>query len=92
MSLNLDKMSDEAKGVLLLNYLNKYSTKAKDFFDGEYFKIGMKLQGSALINQIIDNQFIKEIMGINVLDVVKEEDIYTAVKNANGFNPSLFVC
>ena len=55
MSLNLDKMSEEAKGVLLLNYINKYSTKAKDFFDGEYFKIGMKLQGSALINQIIDN-------------------------------------
>ena len=28
---------------------------------------------------------------MNVLDVVKEEDIYIAVKNANGFKPSLFV-
>lgn len=28
---------------------------------------------------------------MNILDVVKEKDIYTAVKNANGFKPCLFV-
>jgi len=44
-----------------------------------------------LINEIIDWNFRKEILGMNILDVVKEKDIYTAVKNANGFKPSLFV-
>ncbi len=51
----------------------------------------MKLQGSALINEIIDKSFRKEIMNMNVLDIMKEEDIHKAVKNANGFKPSLFV-
>jgi len=51
----------------------------------------MNLTGAGLLNDIIDENFRKEIIGINILDMVKEEDILIAVKNANGFNPSLFV-
>ena len=75
----------------MLNCINKYVKSAKDFFNGEHFEIGMNLTGAGLLNDIIDENFRKEIIGINILDMVTEEDILTAVKNANGFNPSLFV-
>lgn len=90
-SENLEELDTKGKGILMLSLINKYVQRAKKFIRGEIFHVGQNLQGSALINNILDNNFRKEIMSMNVLDVVKEEDIYTAVKNANGFRPSLFV-
>ena len=40
--------------------------------NGDYFEIGLDIKGAALINEIIEKNFIKEIIGMNILDVVKE--------------------
>ena len=91
LSQSLSTLDPNGKGVYLLSLINKFVVKAKDFLEGNYFEIGMGLQGAALINQIIDASFRKEIMNTNVLDMVNEEDVYNAVKNSNGFKQSLFV-
>ena len=90
-SINLKDMDNSGKGLLLLNLINKFTSKSKDYFQGNYFEVGMKMQGAAVINEIIDTHFKKEIMGLEIHDVLTEEDIYIAVKNTNGFRPSLFV-
>lgn len=91
LSQSLSSLDINGKGVYLLSLINKFVIKAKDFLEGNYFEIGIGLQGAALINQIIDVNFRKEIMSTNVLDMVTEEDVYNAVKNSNGFKQSLFV-
>jgi hypothetical protein len=84
-------MDIHGKGVLLLSLINKYVTRAKDYLQGNHFEVGIDLQGAAIVNEIIDGHFRKEIMGLNVFDILTESDIYVAVKNSNGFRPSLFV-
>ena len=88
---DLEKLDNKGKGILMLNYIDKYVCEAHNLMNGNYFEIGVEIKGAALINEIIEKNFVKEIIGMNILDVVKEKDIYTAVKNANGFKPSLFV-
>lgn len=91
ISKKMSSMDINGKGLYLLSLINKFVVKAKNFLEGNYFEIGIGLQGAALINQIIDKNFRKEIMNTNVLEMVSEEDIYNAVKNSNGFKQSLFV-
>lgn len=91
LSQSLSTLDVNGKGVYLLSIINKFVIKAKDFLEGNYFEIGIGLQGAALINQIIDVNFRKEIMNTNVLDMMTEEDVFNAVKNSNGFKQSLFV-
>jgi len=90
-SINLKDMDDTGKGLLVLNLINRYTSRAREFFQGSYFEVGMRMQGAALINEIIDSHFKKEIMSLEVSEILSEEDIYVAVKNTNGFRPSLFV-
>lgn len=84
-------MDLNGKGFLILNMINKFTTKSKDFFQGTFFEVGMKMQGAALINDIIDQRFRKEIQNMEITELLTEDDIYIAVKNTNGFKPSLFV-
>lgn len=51
----------------------------------------MDLQGAAIVNEIIDINFRKAVLSINAFEILSETDIYVAVKNSNGFKPSLFV-
>lgn len=88
---DLEKMNIKDKGGLMLKYIGKFVEEAQKIKKGKTFDVGVDINGSALINDIIDHNFKKEILGIEILDVVQEKDIYTAVKNANGFKPSLFV-
>lgn len=90
-SINLKDMDSTGKGLLVLSMINKYTSRAKEYFQGSYFEVGMRMQGAALINEIIDSHFKKEIMGMEVAEILTEEDIFIAVKNTNGFKPSLFV-
>lgn len=90
-SINLKDMDSTGKGLLVLSMINKYTTRAKEYFQGSYFEVGMRMQGAALINDIIDSHFKKEIMSMEVAEILSEEDIFIAVKNTNGFKPSLFV-
>jgi hypothetical protein len=84
-------MDVHGKGVLLLALINKFVSRAKDYLQGNHFEVGIDLQGAAIVNEIIDSHFRKEVMGLNVFDILSETDIYIAVKNSNGFRPSLFV-
>lgn len=84
-------MDLNGKGFLILNMINKFTTKSKDFFQGTFFEVGMKMQGAALINDIMDQRFRKEIQNMEITELLTEDDIYIAVKNTNGFKPSLFV-
>ena len=84
-------MDSSGKGIVLLSLINKFVNKAKDYLQGSHFEVGIDLQGAAIVNEIIDGHFRKEVMGLNAFDILSETDIYVAVKNCNGFRPSLFV-
>ena len=90
-SMNLKDMDSSGKGLLILSMINKFTSRSKDYFQGNYFEVGMKMQGAAIINEIIDSHFKKEIMNMEISSILTEEDIYVVVKNTNGFRPSLFV-
>lgn len=90
-SLNLREMDNSGKGLLVLSMINKFTAKSKDYFQGNFFEVGMQMQGAAIINEIIDSKFKKEIMGTEINHLLTDEDIYIVVKNTNGFRPSLFI-
>ena len=63
-------MDIKDKGGLMLKYIGKYVEEAQKIKNGKSFDIGMDIIGSALINEIIDHNFKKEILGLEILDVV----------------------
>ena len=79
------------KRTILLDLIKQYVARAYEFLYGMKFELGMELQGAALINEIIEEKFRKEISTLTVGDTLQEEDILVTVKNTNGFHPSLFI-
>lgn len=60
--------------------------------DGKYLKLNNdELMGGSRINYIFNEIFRKSINSIDPFEILSDEDIRTAIKNANGLRPSLFV-
>eukprot|EP01016_Furgasonia_blochmanni_P003880 TRINITY_DN1151_c0_g1_i1.p1 TRINITY_DN1151_c0_g1~~TRINITY_DN1151_c0_g1_i1.p1 ORF type:complete len:735 (+),score=207.31 TRINITY_DN1151_c0_g1_i1:68-2272(+) len=89
----MDNVEDKnAKGYLILNLINKFCAAYSDLIKGKYLKGNMnELCGGARINYIFDEIFRKTIIEIDPFDVLTDEDIRTAIKNAKGLRPSLFI-
>jgi hypothetical protein len=84
-------MSKETKLMYLLNLINSYTQKVKQFLEGNLFGMNPSLKGAALINEILDKELKEKVMAIKVQDKISLEFIYITILNTNGFKSSLFV-
>lgn len=50
-----------------------------------------ELIGGSRIIYVFNETFRKTILKMNPFDILSDDDIRTAIKNANGIRPSLFV-
>lgn len=85
----MDQKKDPRSTVLAL--INIYVSKIKQVMIGESFELGQGIQGAALINEIIEQKFRLEVLATEVDQIISSQDIHSAIKNSNGFRPSLFV-
>lgn len=59
---------------------------------GKYIKtLNEELVGGARINYILFDIFRSSLLAMDPFEIVKDDDIRTAIKNANGLKSSLFV-
>lgn len=73
---------------LIFKFTNTYTSAIKGY------KINIKtddLYGGARIQSVFQDFFSNEIRSINPLAGLKKEHIMTAINNANGMNPAIFV-
>ena len=89
--IGIHNLQGYSKSVAFNNIIFKFVSKIKDNLQGKRFVIGLELQTSAIINDILNEKFRKNIQSINPESEIDKGDILTAIKNANGFNPNIFV-
>lgn len=84
--------SKESKNYLVLNLISKFSLAYKDMLEGKYLSYNSEeLIGGSRIIYVFNDIFRKTISKMNPFDILTDDDIRTAIKNANGIRPSLFV-
>lgn len=87
---NLD--SKESKSYLILTLISKFSYAYKDMLEGKYISFTSdELIGGSRIIYVFNEIFKKTVSKMNPFDILSDDDIRTAIKNANGIRPSLFV-
>lgn len=82
-----------SQGALLLHILSKFSTCFCDAIDGrgKDASATAELYGGARISFIFHGIYARGISDINPFDELTDQDIRTAIRNATGPRPSLFV-
>ncbi|CAK78344.1 unnamed protein product (macronuclear) [Paramecium tetraurelia] len=84
--------SKETKNLLVLTLISKFSNSYKDMLEGRCLDITSKeLIGGSRIIYVFNETFRRTIQKMNPFDVLSDDEIRTAIKNANGIRPSLFV-
>lgn len=84
-------------GAVLLRVLSKFSANISSCLDGRAtgdstFETTMtELYGGARISYIFSETFGRRLRGLDPFEGLDDEDIRTAIANANGTRPSLFV-
>lgn len=90
-----DALNEKTLGATLLTVLGKFASHFKETVDGRGSSpdgIEMnELYGGARISYIFHEIFARSLSGINPFDGLTDQDIRTAIYNANGTRPSLFV-
>ena len=77
---------------LILNVIAKYSKQYEEFVDGKFVKdTAYELKGGSRVNYIFYDVFTKAISEIDPFDVLTDDDLKTAIRNATGLGPNLFV-
>lgn len=88
-------MSKTALGATLLNILSRFASNFSDSLEGRHRSINgiemNELYGGARINYIFNEVFAKSLQQVNPFDNLTDNDIRTAIRNANGPRQSLFV-
>ena len=80
------------QGALILNLLGKYSHSYSELIDGRFVKdSATEYLGGSRIRYIFQDIFGQTVLSIDPFDQLGEEDIKTAIRNACGLRPSLFV-
>jgi dynamin 1-like protein len=79
------------KGALLLKYIGKYKETYSQILHGDCHDTSNVFIGGARINYIFQNVFSKEINQLDPMDNLDEQKIRTAIINAKGLSPSIFV-
>ena len=93
LAYGLDFMDkEENKGAILLNLLSKFANYYCSMIDGQNVLESTKeYLGGARISYIFYQIFGETILGMDPFDNLSDEDIRTAIKNAQGLRPTLFV-
>lgn len=93
VQLNQNSFSlDGDKGPIIFTLLNKFSSSYCDMIDGRFVKeSAIECLGGSRINFIFHNLFMKSINSIDPFQYLSDQDIQTAIKNAQALSPSLFV-
>ena len=83
---------DNAKGALLLNLIGVFSKYYSDMIEGLCVKeTSTEYLGGARISHIFNEIFCRTILTMDPFDNLSDDDIRTAIKNAKGLRPNLFV-
>jgi dynamin 1-like protein len=91
----IDDQSSTAKGAALLKMLAQFSSNFNNQVDGkgssEVRSEITELYGGARISYIFNEVFGRRLRSLDPFEGLSDEDIRTAIANANGTRPSLFV-
>jgi len=92
-ALQVDPLASSADlGPYILHLINKFTQYYADMIEGKFVKeSATEFLGGSRINYIFHHIFTKTIDAIDPFEYLTDEDIQTAIKNANSLNPSLFI-
>lgn len=95
MGESTDNASEAALGGMLLRMISQFSSNFSNIVDGkgstdEAFEMS-ELHGGARISFIFNEIFGRCLRNMDPFDGLDDSDIRTAIANANGPRPSLFV-
>lgn len=80
------------KGPVILNLINRFTNSYGEMIEGKFVKeSAIECLGGSRINYIFHSIFVKAIKDIDPFQYLTEQDIQTAIKNAQALSPSLFV-
>lgn len=89
---DLNVVSGENRGALILQLMNKFANNFINSIEGNSSEISTKeLCGGARIYYIYNEVLDKSLLGINPLQNLTVTDIRTAIRNSTGPRASLFV-
>jgi len=92
---SIDEQGPEAKGITLLKILAQFAQNFGNRVDGkgsnESTAEMSELYGGARISYIFNDIYGKRLKTLDPFEGLSDEDIRTAIANANGTRPSLFV-
>ncbi len=75
-----------------MNLINRFTTNYGEMIEGKFVKdSAVDCIGGSRINYIFHNIFVKSIKDVNPFQYLTEQDIQTAIRNAQALSPSLFV-
>ncbi|KAI4299174.1 hypothetical protein L6164_032657 [Bauhinia variegata] len=84
--------SKAGQGALLLNILSKYSDAFSSMIEGKNEEMStLELSGGARIHYIFQSIFVKSLEEVDPCEDLTDDDIRTAIQNANGPKSALFV-
>lgn len=82
-------------GATLLTLLSHFASNFADSLEGRHRSTSgiemSELYGGARINYIFNEIFTKSLMAVDPFDHMSDDDIRTAIRNANGSRQSLFI-
>lgn len=92
----IDDQGASAKGAILLRILSQFASNFANHIEGKggpnnEFSDMTELYGGARISHIFNEIYGKIIKSVDPFEGLTDEDIRTAIANANGIRPSLFV-
>eukprot|EP01017_Pseudomicrothorax_dubius_P025788 TRINITY_DN2821_c0_g1_i4.p1 TRINITY_DN2821_c0_g1~~TRINITY_DN2821_c0_g1_i4.p1 ORF type:complete len:446 (-),score=129.08 TRINITY_DN2821_c0_g1_i4:133-1470(-) len=89
----VDLGSDQtAKGLYVLALINKFCAALNEMITGRYVRGGYgELTGGARIAYILNDIFKKTIVALDPFDILTDEAIRTAIRNASGISHALFL-
>ena len=82
----------ETQSQLVLNIIAKYAAAYSEFLEGRFVKdTASEMKGGSRLNYIFYENFTSSIGNIDPFDALTDDDIKTAIRNASGLRPNLFV-
>jgi dynamin 1-like protein len=77
---------------LVLNIIAKYAKSYEEFVEGKFVKdTAYELKGGSRLNYIFYDVYSTAVRDIDPFDALTDDDIKTAIRNASGLKPNLFV-
>jgi dynamin 1-like protein len=89
-----DDLTPPKQGEYLLKTLSKFASNVTDFVDGKGSDVGVEMEelcGGARILYVFNEIFARRLMAVNPFDLLKDQDIQTAMANSNGVRHPLFI-